>query len=566
MTHRRRIAAVVAALVVAVGTAIPAATAGHYTDVTPGVYYTNAISQLDATGVFHRTECGENRFCPDEPLRRGDMAIWLVRVLDGSDPTTDPAEPRFDDVGQYERPFVERFYDLGVTAGCGGGRFCPDSSVTRAQMATFLTRAFGLEPGPDAGFTDVAGNTHEPAINAVAAAGITTGCGDGTRFCPSRVATRGQMALFLFRAIIYDPESPPPPPPPPDRSCDFADRSDRVRAATWQVHAGGGIGTAFYIGDGQWLTAEHVVLTYEQVTLRRGTAEIVASVEALVPEPDLALLRSVEPANVQPLTLGNAASVKAGSDVYVVGYPHYVAASAAISRGVLSRIEQWDRGEMIVTDAAMNPGNSGGPLVGECGQVLGVVIGKVVEVEVEGLGYAIGESTIRQYLPAMRAGDWAPTDAIGGGVGPTGEFAEGWYPFEQEWDGTEYVGAEVWDGYNSVYIRCDGNAHLYVFFVGPDEVTFDGDKGYAEYQFGYQTARVGAWGTPGTSSNTLFLDDPTEFLADLWADTTGSLEFHVWDYDEGYGNLDAYVWQATGQFDTTGAQGHVGPVLDACGL
>ena len=74
----------------------------------------------------------------------------------------------------------------------------------------------------------------------------------------------------------------------------------------------------------------------------------------------------------------------------------------------------------------------------------------------------------------------------------------------------------------------------------------------------------------GTSSNTLFLDDPTEFLADLWADTTGSLEFHVWDYDEGYGddyaNLDAYVWQSTGQFDTTGAQGHVGPVLDACGL
>ena len=82
------------------------------------------------------------------------MAVWLVRVLDGEDPGGSGSS-RFADVDAavWWSPFVERLADLGVTAGCATGpaRFCPRDSVSRAQMATFLTRAFGLVSGPDAG-------------------------------------------------------------------------------------------------------------------------------------------------------------------------------------------------------------------------------------------------------------------------------------------------------------------------------------------------------------------------------------------------------------------------------
>ena len=76
------------------------------------------------------------------------MAVWLVRVLDGTDPVL--SDTRFADVDSDEwwAPYVERLAELGVTAGCATGpaRYCPHDSVTRAQMATFLTRAVTTGP------------------------------------------------------------------------------------------------------------------------------------------------------------------------------------------------------------------------------------------------------------------------------------------------------------------------------------------------------------------------------------------------------------------------------------
>lgn len=99
-------------------------------------------------------------------------------------------------------PFVERMAVLGVTEGCGdGSRFCPDDSVNRAQMAVFLSRAYYLPDGPVQGFADVAPDVwYADAVAALAASGITRGCGDGTRFCPGDHTTRAQMATFLYRA------------------------------------------------------------------------------------------------------------------------------------------------------------------------------------------------------------------------------------------------------------------------------------------------------------------------------------------------------------------------------
>ena len=141
------------------------------------------------------------------------MAVWLVRVLDQTDPPRQ-ANTRFDDVGPdlWWAPYTDRLADLEVTAGCATQplRFCPQGPVTRGQMATFLVHAFDLGTASPAGFADTGGNTHAASIDALAAAGITTGCGTNPlRYCPTKAVTRAQMATFLHRAILrHNNQSP----------------------------------------------------------------------------------------------------------------------------------------------------------------------------------------------------------------------------------------------------------------------------------------------------------------------------------------------------------------------
>ena len=164
----------------------------------------DAVAALAEDGVLAGTGCGPGRFCPGDPIPRWLMAVWLVRVLDGQDP--EPiSTSRFADVdaGQWWAPHAERLAELGVTRGCGTepARYCPDDPVTRAQTASFLRRAFLLDPTLPVGFADTHGNHHAAAIDALHDAGITKGCStDPLLFCPDRATTRIQMALFLERA------------------------------------------------------------------------------------------------------------------------------------------------------------------------------------------------------------------------------------------------------------------------------------------------------------------------------------------------------------------------------
>ena len=173
-----------------------------------GAYYADPVAHLHTAGVFGGTLC-EDGLCPSEPIDRKTMAVWIVRVLDGQDPSRRLTGSRFDDVDPegFHARFIERMARLGVTAGCGDGSgFCPDASVSRAQMAVFLSRAYDLPDGPAPGFADVADDAWYAAdVAKLAASGITAGCGDGTIFCPDRDTTRGQMATFLYRAETAEP-------------------------------------------------------------------------------------------------------------------------------------------------------------------------------------------------------------------------------------------------------------------------------------------------------------------------------------------------------------------------
>ena len=354
-----------------------------FDDVPTGAYYTTPVNALAAQGVFAGTECSDG-FCPSDPLPRWQMAVWIVRVLDGEEPSP-ISNYRFNDVdaGDWYAPHVERMYQLEVTTGCGDGSgFCPDREVSRAQMAVFLTRAFKLPDGPDPGFDDVPVDAwYFDQVAALAASGITTGCGDGSGFCPSRATTRAQMATFLHRAINR----------PPDVSgadCDFVDHSSRVVSAVYQVRTSQGIGTAFYIGNDEWLTAAHVIEGETTVALHNGDVHLQATVTAGDSGTDLALLSA--PPAATTLRFGVLSEMTSGETMYAVGFPLYEADSPAVSRGVMSRIETDPRtGTRIATDAAVNPGNSGGPLLDTCGRVHGVVSFKLVAEDIEGIAYAV---------------------------------------------------------------------------------------------------------------------------------------------------------------------------------
>ena len=178
--------------------------AGRFDDDDGGVHEPS-IDALGREGILDGTECGDRLFCPEEPLLRWVMAVWLVRAL-GETQAAASAGTTFSDVDSsaWWAPYVQRLVELGVTRGCSTEplRFCPEKIVTRAQMATFLARALELEEALPAGFVDTAGNTHETSIDALAAASITAGCAtDPPRYCPEKPVTRAQMATFLVRAF-----------------------------------------------------------------------------------------------------------------------------------------------------------------------------------------------------------------------------------------------------------------------------------------------------------------------------------------------------------------------------
>ena len=180
-----------ASAVLATGPGVVAfAQPGGFGDVAGDAYYSEPVAALAAMGVFAGTECDAG-FCPDGPIDRKTMAVWVVRVLDGSDPApTFGTGSRFVDVNRilpvWWVRFIERMAELGVTQGCREGtNFCPNDSVTRAQMAVFLSRAYNLSAGPDPGFSDVPADAwYAPDVARLAASGITQGCRDGTVFCP----------------------------------------------------------------------------------------------------------------------------------------------------------------------------------------------------------------------------------------------------------------------------------------------------------------------------------------------------------------------------------------------
>ncbi len=174
--------------------------APEFTDIATSAFLDH-IHWLYYEGIT--VGCGDGKFCPTAAVTREQMAMFLVRAFDHP-PAPSGTDYFTDDEGRSSEAAINALRHAGITGGCSPSLFCPTRRVTRAEMAIFLDKE--LDP-PDTGtdfFDDDDGKTGEASINRLAAVGITGGCGT-RRYCPTASVTRAQMAAFLRRAYAYLP-------------------------------------------------------------------------------------------------------------------------------------------------------------------------------------------------------------------------------------------------------------------------------------------------------------------------------------------------------------------------
>jgi len=127
---------------------VPPAVAGStgFGDVPVDYWSAAWIKQLAAEGITGG--CGSGNYCPEYPVTRDQMAVFLLRSKYGSSysPPAVGASTGFGDVptDHWAAPWIKQLVTEGITAGCGGGNYCPELPVSRAQMAVFLVRTFNL--------------------------------------------------------------------------------------------------------------------------------------------------------------------------------------------------------------------------------------------------------------------------------------------------------------------------------------------------------------------------------------------------------------------------------------
>jgi CSLREA domain-containing protein len=180
-----------------------------FADVPFSYWAWSYIERLYNAGVTGGCATNPLMYCPGVTVTRDQMAVFLLKGEHGSSyvPPAVGASTGFNDVpvGYWAAAWIKQLAAEGITAGCGGGNFCPTTAVSRDQMAVFLLKAEHgssyVPPAATGVFTDVpVGYWAAAWIERLAAEGITAGCGGGN-FCPTTPVTRDQMAVFLVKTF-----------------------------------------------------------------------------------------------------------------------------------------------------------------------------------------------------------------------------------------------------------------------------------------------------------------------------------------------------------------------------
>ena len=183
----------------------------------------------------------------------------------------------------------------------------------------------------------------------------------------------------------------PPAPALPAPPASLAALVGRVAPAVVTIQAGPGSGSGFFVAQDTIVTNHHVVgRSSSVVVFARGGERLDGRVVDTAPPVDLALVRVGGADRVRPvLEIRPTDTVQVGEEVVAVGSPGFGAHAleASVTRGVVSGVRSLDGVVLLQTDAALNPGNSGGPLLDLSGRVLGITTAKARGSE--SIGFAV---------------------------------------------------------------------------------------------------------------------------------------------------------------------------------
>lgn len=177
--------------------------------------------------------------------------------------------------------------------------------------------------------------------------------------------------------------------------CIKEDTLRKAKASTFTIQRDdGGHGTGFAIRkEGLILTNYHVIKEAKKISVAVEGVTMQATEYAVFPNSDLAIIQI--PATLTPLRLEDSDSISLAQKLYAVGWPQSPHGDSTITEGIFSRRSMHGTIELIQTDAALNPGNSGGPLLNDCG-VVGINTFKIKDAEA--LGQAISSDYIRSII------------------------------------------------------------------------------------------------------------------------------------------------------------------------
>lgn len=168
-----------------------------FADVSTDAYYYEAVKWAAKKGITGGT--GDGTFNPNGSCTRAHIVTFLWRAAGSPEPKSTVS---FADVpaGSYYAKAVAWAVENGITLGIGDGTFSPNATCTRAQSVTFLYRAMGTAPTTVNGFTDVTADAfYADAVAWAVESGVTNGTSAST-FSPNNGCTRAQIVTFLYRA------------------------------------------------------------------------------------------------------------------------------------------------------------------------------------------------------------------------------------------------------------------------------------------------------------------------------------------------------------------------------